>query len=104
VDFVVEVQVPIGCVITFKHVGNRSLQHMKNHDHHLMVQQIMPIGIWNLLQLGPCKTLIRLGIMFQRRCTKMVNQNEVNAFCIFVAKTLCKFEVWFPLAFFDLMT
>ncbi len=77
-DFVVEVYAPTWCVAIFKrHVGNWRLQHMKSHDHHVMVQQIMSIGIWNLLQLGPCKTLIRLGIVFQGIYTKVVNQNEM---------------------------
>ncbi len=105
VDFVVEVQTPTWCVTAFKkHVGNQRVQHMKIHDHQVMVQQIMSMGICNLLQLGPCKTLICLGTMFQCICTKVVNQNEINAFRIFVVETLCKFEVWFPPTFFDLMT
>jgi hypothetical protein len=77
---------------------------MKNHDHHVMVQQIMPIDIQNLLQLGLHKTLICLGIMIQRICTKVVNQNEINALHIFVVETLCMLEVKFPPTFFDLMT
>jgi len=69
---------------------------MKSHDHHVMVQQIMPVSIWNLLQPRPRKTLICLGTMFQHICTKVMNQNEINAFHIFVAKTFCMLEVWFP--------
>jgi hypothetical protein len=34
----------------------------------------------------------------------VVNQNEMNDLRIFVAETLCMFEVWFPLARFDFMT
>jgi accessory gene regulator protein AgrB len=84
VDFVIEVQAPIRYATTFKkHVGNRRLQHMNSHDHHVMVQQIMIVGIHNLLQVGPHKTLICLGIMFQHICIKVVNQNEINVphFC-----------------------
>jgi hypothetical protein len=77
---------------------------MKSHDHVVMVQQIMPMDIWNLLQLWPCKTLTCLGIVFQRICTKVVNQNEINAFRIFVVETLCRFEIWFPPTLFDLTT
>ncbi len=95
VDFVGEVQTPTGYASAFKkHVGNQRLQHIKSHDHHVMVQQVMPTCIRNLLQLGPCKTLICLGIVFQCICTKVLNQNE----------TLCMLEFWFPLAFFDLVT
>ncbi len=104
-DFVVEVQTPIRYATTFKkHVGNQRLQDMKSHDHHVMVQQIILVGIQNLLQPRPHKTLIYLGTMFQCIFTKVVNQNEINVLCIFVSKTLCMLEVWFPLAFFDLMT
>ncbi len=51
VDFVAEMQAPTTYVIVFKkHVGNWRLQHMKSHDHHVMVQQIMPTSIHTLLQ------------------------------------------------------
>ncbi len=64
-DFVVKVQAPTRYATTLKkHLGNQKLQHMKSHDHHVMVQQIMPVGIQNLLQLGPRKKLMRLGTMF----------------------------------------
>ncbi len=85
-------------------MGNWRLRHMKSHDHHVMLQQIMLTGIWNLLWHGLCKTLIRLGIVFQCICTKVVNQNEINALRIFVVETLCMLEVWFPPTFFDLVT
>jgi len=77
---------------------------MKSNDHHIMVHYIMPMGIQNLLQLGPCKTFMCFGLVFQCICTKVVNQNEINALHIFVGYTLCMLDVWFPLAFFDLMT
>jgi hypothetical protein len=65
VDFVAKLQTPTWCAATFKkHVGNQRFQHMKSHDHHVMVQQIMPVDIWNLLQLGPCKTFICFCIVF----------------------------------------
>jgi hypothetical protein len=80
VNFVAQVQAPIGYATIFKkHVGNWRLQHMNSHDHHVMVQQIMLVGIHNLLQLGPCKTLIHSGVVFEDICIKVVNQNEINA-------------------------
>jgi hypothetical protein len=38
VDFVAKVQAPTWYATTFKkHVGNQRFQHMKSHDHHVMV-------------------------------------------------------------------
>jgi hypothetical protein len=58
-DFVTSIHAPIGYLATFnKHVDPKRLFSMKSHDHHVMVQQILPLAMHNLLQLGPKATII----------------------------------------------
>jgi hypothetical protein len=41
-----------------KHVGPKRLYPTKSHDHHVMVQQILPVSMWNLLQASPRMAII----------------------------------------------
>jgi hypothetical protein len=41
-----------------KHVGPKRLFAMKSHDHHVMVQQILPLVVHNLLQPNPRAAII----------------------------------------------
>jgi hypothetical protein len=57
----------------------------------------------NLLQLGPIVVIIRLGITFGKICAKVINPNDLSNLRTYVPESLCHLEIWFPLAFFDLM-
>jgi len=49
---------------------------MKNHDHHVMVQQILLVSVQNLLQASPRTTIIQFGKSFQRICAKVLNLKD----------------------------
>ncbi len=104
-DFVNEVRAPTSYAVGFKkHVGPNKLFNMKSHDHHIMIQHILPSGVWNLLHPGPRKAIIHLGKCFQKICTKVLNPNDNGGLWSYVAKTFCILEMWWPLVFFDFMT
>jgi hypothetical protein len=56
-----------------KHVGPKRLYAMKSHDHHVMVQQILPMSVQNLLQASPITEIIQLEKSFQRICAQVLN-------------------------------
>jgi hypothetical protein len=60
-----------------KHIGPNRLFNMKSHDHHVMLQNILPTGIQNLLHHGPRKIIIYLGKIFQMLCKKVLNLVDV---------------------------
>jgi hypothetical protein len=48
-EFVSEVCAPTKYVVAFKkHIGPKRLYNMKSHDHHVMLQHILPTCVWNL--------------------------------------------------------
>jgi len=85
-------------------VGSKKLYAIKSHDHHVMVQQILLVNVWNLLQIGPRMAIIRLGKLFQRICAKLMNPKDLVALQTYVMETICLFEIWFPPGFVDMMT
>ncbi len=98
-DFMSNVCAPIEYAVAFKkHVGPNRLFNLKSHDHHVLIQLVLPSGIKSLLQPRP-----RFAII-QRICTKVVVPNEIGPLRTYVVETLCMLEIWFPLGFFDPMT
>ena len=77
---------------------------MKSHDHHVLIQDILPASIRHMLQPGPREAITRLGILFQRICTKVVKPTEMPDLRTFAAETFCLLELCFLLGFFDVMT
>lgn len=87
-----------------KHAGKDKLAGLKSHDHHVLVQQVMPAAIRGSLARGPREAVIRMGNVFQRLCVKVVDPNEIPDLMDYTAVTLCMFEQHFPPSFFDIMT
>lgn len=97
-------KVPTGFSSTLiKHVGEKKLAGVKSHDHHVLVQQVLPATIRHLLKKGPRESIIRLGMAFQRLCSKTIKMSELKELSVYVTETLCMFELWFPPGFFDIM-
>jgi hypothetical protein len=101
---VIDIHAPTWYSVAFKkHVNSKRLFAMKSHDHHVMVQQILPLVVRNLLQPGPRVTIIWLGRAFGKICAKVINLNDLSNLWTYVVESLCLLEIWFPPTLFDLM-
>ena len=87
-----------------KHADKDRLAGLKSHDHHVLLQQIMPAAIRGSLQVGPRNAVIRMGTLFKKICAKVVDPLQIPALLDYAAETLCLFEQHFPPSFFDIMT
>jgi hypothetical protein len=83
-------------------VGPKRLAGLKSHDFHVILEQILPVIVRNLMIVGPRTAIIRLGRCFSRICAKVVDQNEIDNLRLYVAETMCMLERWFPPSFFDI--
>jgi hypothetical protein len=72
---------------------------MKSHDHHVMIQQILPTCVRNILLPSVCQAIIRLSKCFQKICMKVVNPNDILSSKVYVVETLSMLEMWFLLDF-----
>jgi hypothetical protein len=62
---------------------------MKSHDHHVMVQQVLPVNVQNLLQASSRTTIIQLEKSIQRIFTKVLNPKNLVALQTCVVETIC---------------
>ena len=98
-------KVPSGYSNTLiKHIGEKRLQGLKSHDHHILLQQILPATIRHSLSLGVRETIIKLGNLFQRICAKVIRISEIEPLRTFAVEVLCLLQLNFPPGFFDIMT
>jgi len=77
---------------------------MKSHDQNVMIQQILPMCVRNLLIAGVYQVILRLGKCFQNICVLILNPVDIRTLKTYVAETLSMFEMWFPPGFIDVMT
>jgi hypothetical protein len=91
--FVTSIHAPIGQSIAFKkHVNPKRLFAMKTHDHHDMVQQILPLVVPNLLQLGLRETVIWPRKTFGKICAKVINPNDLFQFANICGRIIMPFR------------
>lgn len=88
-----------------KHVKDRKLGNcMKTHDYHVLMQQVLPLCIRGLMQKPIRSVILRLSNVFRRICVKVWNPADFIKLREDVAYLLCDMEIYFPPAFFDVMT
>jgi hypothetical protein len=98
-------RVPTGYSSTLiKHASEKRLAGLKSHDHHCLMQQVLPADVRNFLHTGVRETIIKLGYMFQGICSRVIDPNKVKELETSIAETLCLLELNFPPGFFDTMT
>ncbi|XP_057514743.1 uncharacterized protein LOC130796406 [Actinidia eriantha] len=85
------------------HSTNGRLIGLKSHDYHIVIQQILPIGMRGFVNKEISTTLFELGSFFQDLCSKTLRRNELEKLEERIVHILCKLEKIFPPAFFDVM-
>ncbi|XP_048502949.1 uncharacterized protein LOC104896462 [Beta vulgaris subsp. vulgaris] len=87
-----KVKVPSGYSSNMKRFvslnGELKLGFVKSHDCHVMMQVFLPIAIYGILP---------------KHASKVLDPTRLDALQVDVVETLCKFEMYFPPAFFDIM-
>ena len=83
--------------------GKMKLAHMKSHDCHVMLTQILPVAIKNLMDTDIRNTLIDLYDFFNQLWQKVVNREELDHMQEDIARILSNLEMFFPPSFFDVM-
>ncbi|XP_049407809.1 uncharacterized protein LOC125871254 [Solanum stenotomum] len=76
---------------------------LKSHDCHILMQQLLPIALRNLLPVNVLKPLIELSNFFRGICSKDLKIGDLEKLQDRVAITLCHLERIFPPSFFDIM-
>ena len=83
--------------------GKMKLAHMKSHDCHVILTQILLVAIRNMMDTNIRSTLIDLCDFFNKLWQKVVDREELDYMQEDIARILSNLEMFFPPSFFDVM-
>ena len=75
---------------------------LKTHDYHIILQKLLPLVIRKILPEDVVTPLIHLSRFFTALCSKELVE-DLDKLSISIKETLCRLEMAFPPAFFDIM-
>ncbi len=87
-----------------RHIMEKKFGSMKSHDWHMLMQQLMPLGLRGLMQPHVRLALMRLSRVFRIICAKVWDPRDFQALINDMATTFSLLEWELLPAFFDIMT
>ena len=79
------------------------LKSLKSHDCHVLMENLLPIGIRSILPKKVRKTLTKLCFFFKAICSRVIDPGKLPSLQREIVVTLCELEMYFPPSFFDIM-
>ena len=92
-DFLKSVKYPGGYVANISRSMNEKngrLFSFKSHDCHVLLQRILPIGLWGFAHKDIGIVLFELGSFFQDLCSRTLKQSELEKLEERIVLILCK--------------
>ncbi|KAI0520000.1 hypothetical protein KFK09_007465 [Dendrobium nobile] len=105
-NFVKSVKFPDGYAANISrsvHIRNGKLMGLKSHDCHVLLQRILPLGFRGCLNKDVHDALSDLSRFFRILCAKTLRLDVLEKLEDMIINTICRFEMIFPPAFFDIM-
>ncbi|XP_056852869.1 uncharacterized protein LOC130502070 [Raphanus sativus] len=84
-------------------VNPPNLGSLKSHDHHVLVQNLLPAALRGLLHSGPRIAINRLCSYFNRLCQRIIDPEKLILMETEFVETMCQLERFFPPSLFDIM-
>ena len=81
----------------------RKLFGLKSHDCHILMQQLLPLGIRHVLPDKVTAVLIELCSFLRQLCSKSLSLLDLDKLQPRIVLTLCHLEMLFPPSFFTIM-
>ncbi|XP_073526184.1 uncharacterized protein [Phyllobates terribilis] len=100
------IKVPSGYLSNVKRLVSLSdirLIGMKSHDCHVLINVFLPIALRGILPKHLRHVITKLCVFFSSICAKVIDPEILDALHVDIVKTLCRFEMYFPPSFFDIM-
>jgi hypothetical protein len=76
---------------------------LKTHDYHVILQKLLPLIVRSLLPQDVVIPLIDISRFFNGICSKELVEADLDKLSSSIKETLCRLEMIFPPAFFDIM-
>lgn len=84
-------------------LNNRKLFGMKSHNCHVLMEQILPIAIRNVLPDKVTAVIVEFCSFFRQLCAKSLSHSDLDRLQYRIILTLCHLEMLFPPSFFTIM-
>ncbi|KAM6580121.1 hypothetical protein CsatA_003895 [Cannabis sativa] len=105
-QFIKDVKFPDGFCSNLKKKVNNDLSNvlgLKSHDCHVIIQRLLAIGVRKFLPKDVSTTIAELCNFFRQVCSRTINFKDMEEAQKDLILILCKLELIFPPAFFDIM-
>ncbi|KAH0642243.1 hypothetical protein KY290_033841 [Solanum tuberosum] len=76
---------------------------LKSHDSHVLLEQLLPLAIRNVLPYHVVTVLVKFSSFFRALSSKTLNPSELDILQECFMITLCHLEMLFPSSFFTVM-
>jgi hypothetical protein len=105
--FLEDIKLPDGYAGNIKRcvdVNECKVTGLKSHDYHVILQKLLPLVARHILPADVVIAIIELSQFFNAICSKELQDSDIANLERSIAQTLCRLEMIFPPAFFDIMT
>jgi hypothetical protein len=76
---------------------------LKTHDYHIILEKLLPLVIRRILPEDVSRSLIELSRFFSALCSNELVPSDLDKLSRSIKETICRLEMVFPPAFFDIM-
>ncbi|XP_071728182.1 uncharacterized protein [Rutidosis leptorrhynchoides] len=76
---------------------------LKSHDNHILMQQLIPVAIRNILPRDVRSVIMKLCRYYRQLCSKVLKTTDLFRLEKDIVKIFCDLERIFPPSFFDVM-
>nr|XP_009775626.1 PREDICTED: uncharacterized protein LOC104225505 isoform X2 [Nicotiana sylvestris] len=76
---------------------------LRSHDCHIIMEQLLPIAIRNVLPNHVVAVFVELSSFFRQLCSKSLSLSDLEKLQDRIVLTLCHLEMLFPTSFFTVM-
>jgi hypothetical protein len=91
-----------GKISRYLEVAKKRFSRMKSHDCHVLMTQILPVAIQGVMDEHVRETLFGLCNFFDVISRKLIGVKRLNMLQEEIIEILCKLDIYFPPAFFDI--
>ncbi|KAJ0597604.1 hypothetical protein HanHA89_Chr04g0156521 [Helianthus annuus] len=105
-QFIKDVKLPDGFgsnISTRVTDNNTNITGLKSHDCHILMQRLIPIGVRGFLTEDIYTPIIDLCTFFKQICSRTLLVEDMKKAKDAIVMILCKLEMIYPPAFFDIM-
>ena len=76
---------------------------LKTHDCHILMHELLPLAIQNVLPAQACSVLVEFFSCLKQLCAKVVHMDGLDKLQERIVVALCRLEMLFPPSFFTVM-